>query len=172
MIFIANACASAHLLMEDNGHDDCLFLNLLPKTSGPVPLVHASPVSYLRLPDSEWCLLQDNFSAPGLDQAMLQWLTGYVVPALRVAGVRYWVWVCGPTLASYHLAQEVASQLPQLVINIFYDLEHATTWMQHQLAALLPSSPQRMHQPAGWTSTRPPLLPVSASFGHPIQHVA
>lgn len=118
------------LSVDYDSHWDCLFLSL----HGQLELAalreitlegHALPATKIY---PARCLVLDNISLTTTEA--INWLIDRLLPSFHQGGVQYWTWVCKPTLRSHYLAEQVAKRVPQLMLTVFTDLEHATTWLQ------------------------------------------
>jgi hypothetical protein len=118
------------LSVDYDSHRDCLFLSLhgqLELTAlQDITLEGQAPSATKAYPAR--CLVLDNMSLIGTDT--INWLVDRLLPSFHRAGVQHWTWVCNPTLRSHQLAEQVARRLPQLMLTVFDDLEHAATWLQ------------------------------------------
>ena len=118
------------LSVDYDSHRDCLFLSLhgqLELTALQDITLEGQAMSAASTYPAR-CLVLDNMSLTGTDT--LNWLVDRLLPSFHRAGVQHWTWVCNPTLRSHQLAEQVARRLPQLMLTVFNDLEHAATWLQ------------------------------------------
>lgn len=118
------------LSVDYDSHRDCLSLNLW----GQLEVVELQDINLqiagIMPAYPAWCLVQDNLTPTERGLEAEDWLFDQLLPAFHRAGVRHWTWVCGPTLRSRLLAEQVAKRLPQVVLTVFNDLEQAATWLQ------------------------------------------
>jgi hypothetical protein len=122
--------SAASLSVDYDSHQDCLFLTL----HGQLELralqditLEGQATSAAKIYPAR-CLVLDNMSLTGPDT--FSWLVDRLLPSFHHAGVQHWTWVCNPTLRSHQLAEQVARRLPQLMLTVFSDLEHAATWLK------------------------------------------
>jgi len=118
------------LSVDYDSHRDCLLLSLhgqLELTALQDITLEGQAMSAASTYPAR-CLVLDNMSLTGTDT--LNWLVDRLLPSFHRAGVQHWTWVCNPTLRSHQLAEQVARRLPQLMLTVFNDLEHAATWLQ------------------------------------------
>lgn len=109
---------------------DCLFLHLHDQLEAAALQAIVPKVASLPLSCPAWCLVQDNLSPTHMGAEAVEVLVTYLLPALHQAGVVHWAWACNSVLCSHFLTEQMTKRLPQAALNVFYDLEHAVTWLQ------------------------------------------